>query len=164
MQFGHEACWWWGSVPAFFFSLVLQGLNSGAVRAVWPRACRRRGCAPVALLVRASHRCGRVRERLRTCGGGRHTLAGARLPPSWASPGTAPRGVAAAGNPVIACQGTPPTVAGESGIGSAQCGSARQAPPPSVQAWMLVGARLPLSRASPATASRGVASVDFHLL
>lgn len=89
-------------------------------------------------------------------GDGRHTLVGARLQQSQASPRTAPHGVAAIGrrlpvhasyhrggvqewlrtmwwrprNPllpgVIACRCAPPTVVGESGNGSVRCGGGRQ--------------------------------------
>jgi hypothetical protein len=94
-----QACWWWGSVPTFFFALVLQGLNSGVVRTVWPRACRRQGCAPVGVLpVCASHRHGRVRKRLCTV---------------WWRPTHAGRCV-------------PPSIMGESRNGSTRCGGGRQ--------------------------------------
>jgi hypothetical protein len=43
--------------------------------------------------------------------------------------------------PAHACRCAPPTVAGESGNDSTQCGSGRQ---PSIQACSLTGARLPL--------------------
>jgi hypothetical protein len=119
----------------------------------------------------------------------RSNIAGARLPPSWVSPGTAPHGVAAADTRwpvrvshrrvrvrerlrvvwrrletplhlgVIACQCTSPTIVGESGNGSARCGGGRQAPPPPVQAWTIARVRLPLLRASQAKAPCGVAAV-----
>jgi hypothetical protein len=69
------------------------------------------------------------------CGGGRQlaplpvqtwTLAGARLPPTRASPLMAPHGVAAVGvtrPDVDACRCMPPTNAGESENGSTRCGN-----------------------------------------
>ena len=97
------------------------------------------------------------------CGGDRHMLAGARLPLSRASLRTAPRSVEATSNlpssGVIACRRAPPTVAGESGNGSAWYGGGRQGPTSSgVQAWMTAGACLTLLRASPRTAPRCVAA------
>jgi hypothetical protein len=81
---------------------------------VWRRpatsfSLSRRGRLPV----RPSHRRGRVQKRLRAVWGGRHhpppfvqswTLAGARLPTSRASPGTASHGVGATGTPSVAVQ------------------------------------------------------------
>jgi hypothetical protein len=75
------------------------GASSSAVRTVWLRACRRRGCVFVGgVPVRASHHYGRVQERLRTV---------------WQRPSHAG-----------SC--APPTIAGESGNGSARCGGGRQ--------------------------------------
>jgi hypothetical protein len=69
---------------------------------------------------------GRVRERLRTVWRRPAPPTGARLPPSRASPRTAPHGAAAAGALLRlgadVCRCVPPIVAGESGNGSARCG------------------------------------------
>jgi hypothetical protein len=57
------------------------------------------------------------------------SFVGVRLPPSWASPGAAPHGVAAADKHHCPCENAcwcaPPFVAGESGNGSTQCGGGR---------------------------------------
>ena len=95
--------------------------------------------------VRASHYCGRVRQRLRvvwrrpvTLSISAWCLAGARLPLSRPSPVTAPWGVAAAGKLLIprhdvTCRCAPPTFVGESSNSSARCGGGWQAlRPPSV--------------------------------
>ena len=81
------------------------------------------------------------------CGGDRHILAGVRLPLSSVGPRTATHGVEAANNlpssGVTACRRAPPTVAGESGNGSAWCGDGRQGPTTfGVRAWMTAGACL----------------------
>jgi hypothetical protein len=94
-----------------------RGIADGKAARPWA-SCR---CVPPTVT-------GESRNGSSRCGGGRHTLAGACLPPSWASLGTAPHGVAAAGNPVTACWCAPPTVVGEYRIGSTQCGGGRQAP------------------------------------
>jgi len=62
-------------------------------------------------------------------------VAGARLPLLRASPATAPRSVAATGDPLylgmMSCRCAPPTIAAESGNGSMRCGGGWQAPYPS---------------------------------
>jgi hypothetical protein len=76
-------------------------------------------------------------------GGGRH--------PSFLHPG------------VDACQCAPSIVVGESENGSARHGGGRHHLPPPVQAWMLAGACLLPSRASPGMAPRGVAAAKNPL-
>jgi len=84
--------------------------------------------------VRASHLTGESGNGSVRCGGdrllpsSRRLLAGARLPPSRASPGVAPRGVAVTGTFGDLCWRAPPTAAGESGRGSARCGGGRHPP------------------------------------
>jgi len=123
----------------------------------------------------ASHLTGESGNGSVRCGGDRllpssgRLLAGARLPSSRASPGVAPRGVAATGTSRDLCWCAPPTAAGESRRGSARCGGGRHplcsgenafAYLPSSRAspeWLraerrrstFVGALLPSSRASP---------------
>jgi hypothetical protein len=91
------------------------------------------------LLVRASHCHERVREWL--------CMVWRRPTPSIPCLG------------VDACQCVPPTYPGESRNGSVRCGSGRQHPSP-IQAWKLAGARLPLVRATPRMAPRGVATAE----
>jgi len=139
--------------------------------------------------VRASHLTGESGNGSVRCGGDRllpssgQLLAGARLPPSWASPGVPQRGVAATGTFGDLCWRAPPTAAGESGCGSARCGGGRQ--PPSVQAGTLLrvsprrgrvrngsalsggGRRLPVRsyhhRGRVRKAPHGVAAAGYHL-
>jgi hypothetical protein len=109
-------------------SLFFVGTNSSTVRFVWPRACRRWGCV-------RGHR------------------AGARLPLLRASPGTAPHGVAA----TVTCW----LVRASHYRGRVRewLHAVWRRPATSLHLVLsLGGARLPLSRASPGTAPRGVAA------
>ncbi|KXG34257.1 uncharacterized protein LOC110433183 [Sorghum bicolor] len=146
------ACRQWGSVPFAFVqgptAARLRGLAAGLLAA----GLRVRGRLPpspregttqcghrdsvdlgklVGLPVRASHLTGESSNGSVWCGGDRllpssgRLLAGARLPPSRASPDVAPRGVAATGTFGDPCRRAPPTAAGESGSGSARCGGGR---------------------------------------
>jgi len=84
--------------------------------------------------VRASHLTGESGNGSVRCGGDRllpssgRLLVGARLPPSRASPGVAPCGVAATDTFGDLCWRAPPTAVGESGRGSVWCGGGRHPP------------------------------------
>lgn len=118
-QAGGGAAWWLSS------SLSLQGSSSVTVRAVWPWACRRRGCVPVGASARLpSLRASPIGSA--RYGGDWLLFTGARLLLLRASPASAPCSMAAAGKPppsgTITFQCAPSTVTGESFNGSAQCG------------------------------------------
>jgi hypothetical protein len=126
-------------VPAIiFFAFILPGTSSGAVRAVWPRACRRRGCVPVG--------------------------ASARLPPSRASPGMASCSVVAVSKPPPSGDDRFPVRAshcrGRVREQLPVVWRRPESPRYFVQSGMKAGARLPLSRASSKTFPRGVAAAS----